>query len=67
MCYFCLLAVRVIVATVATIIILLGPSLYFSDCKRGEIILLFQIPQLCFKYIPGAQMPHVITKWFTVE
>lgn len=35
MCYFCLLAVRVIVATVAAIIILLGPSLYFSDYKRG--------------------------------
>ena len=35
--------------------------------SEEEITLLFRIPQLCFKYIPGAQMPHVIIKWFAVE
>ena len=51
-CYFCLLVVRVIVATVATIIILLGPSLYFSDCKRGGNYIPFPNSSTVFQIHP---------------
>lgn len=42
-------------------------AICISLIESQQEIILLQISQLCFKYIPGDQILHAIIKWFTVE